>query len=138
MSGKSKFWQWIDHRVRVTITDKRMMVGTFIGFDKHLNMVLADTEEHRLLKPKKKGDPQREIKRPMGLMILRGDSIVSITAEQAPNMNLERKMDITSLGPGKSQPIVRPGNFGKDIGFDSKVPDNLEGLGQIGGEFMNA
>ena len=136
MSGKSKFWQWIDHRVRVTITDKRMMVGTFIGFDKHLNMVLADTEEHRLLKPKKKGDPQREIKRPMGLMILRGDSIISITAEQAPNLERERKVDTGGFGPGKSIGIVRPGQFGKDI-VGEKVPEVLEGLGQIGNNFMD-
>ncbi len=111
MSQKSKFWQWIDHRVRVTIADCRMMVGTLIGFDKHLNLVLADTEEYRILKPKKKGEPLREIKRPMGLMILRGDSVISISAEKPPHMTLEKKLNITSLGPGKTQAIVRTGNF---------------------------
>lgn len=54
-SHKSRFWQLIDYRVRVTIQDGRMLVGTFIGFDKHLNSVLADTEEFRRIKPKKKG-----------------------------------------------------------------------------------
>lgn len=70
MPGKSKFWNWIDHRVKVQTQDKRIMIGTLIGFDKHLNLILADTEEFRLLKPKKSSDPIREVKRPMGLMIL--------------------------------------------------------------------
>jgi small nuclear ribonucleoprotein B and B' len=41
---KSRFLQWIDHRVRVTIHDGRMLVGTYIAYDKHMNLVLADTD----------------------------------------------------------------------------------------------
>ena len=67
-----------------------MIVGTFLAFDKHFNLVISETEEFRRLKPKKrgsylkKGDPEKEIKRVLGLIILRGESIISITAEAPP------------------------------------------------------
>lgn len=108
MAQKSKFWQWIDYRVRCTINDNRMLVGTFLAFDKHLNIVIADTEEFRRIKPKKKGDPEREIKRPLGLLVLRGENIVSISAEAPPNNVINRNENV-NVGPGKAMPIQRQG-----------------------------
>ena len=142
MSQKSKFWQWIDCRVRVTIQDQRVLVGTFIGFDKHLNAVLADTEEYRRIKPKNPGDPEREIKRPFGLLLIRGDNIVSISAEKAPQQKFDKKMEMHILGPGKSAPIVRSGNInineggmGNQMGMLSG--DGATGLGVMGKNTMN-
>jgi small nuclear ribonucleoprotein B and B' len=68
---RSKFLQWIDFRVRLTIQDGRMMVGTFLAFDKHMNIVLADTDEFRIIKSKKTGI-MKQIKRTLGLVIIRG------------------------------------------------------------------
>ena len=68
---KSKFLQWIDFRVRLTIQDGRMMVGTFLAFDKHMNIVLSDADEFRIVKSKKTGVLKR-IKRTLGLLIVRG------------------------------------------------------------------
>ena len=85
--------------MRVTIQDSRTLVGTLIAFDKHLNLVLTDTEEFRKLKPKRvkakdeesktNGDQQpedREIKRALGLIILRGENIITMSAEAPPNL----------------------------------------------------
>ena len=69
MTQKSKFLQWIDFRVRITIQDGRMMVGTFLAYDKHMNVVLSDTDEYRIVKKK---DVQKQIKRTLGLVIIRG------------------------------------------------------------------
>lgn len=86
--------QWINYRVRVTIQDSRMLVGTLIAFDKHMNLVLADTEEYRKLKSKKKeetkGEEPREVKRALGLVLLRGENIVTMSAEAPPNLASKR------------------------------------------------
>jgi small nuclear ribonucleoprotein B and B' len=77
-------------RIRVTLNDNRQLVGQMLAFDRHMNLVLADCEEFRRVKPKKKaaGDdealPSQELKRSLGLVILRGEMIVSLSVEGPP------------------------------------------------------
>ena len=127
MSQKSKFWGLIDQRVRLTLGDQRVLVGVFIAFDKHLNVVLADTEEYRVIMPKKKGDPEREIKRPLGLLIIRGDNIVSVSAEKSPHVGLERTM--TALGPAKAVEAPRPVELSAQNLHTSNGAKGVRGLG---------
>ena len=58
--------------------DSRMLVGTFLAFDRHMNVVMADAEEYRKLRVKSKVDgkgvvvEEKELKRTVGFILLRG------------------------------------------------------------------
>lgn len=71
-----------------------------MAFDRHMNIVLGDTEEFRKIRTKKGSglSEEREEKRALGLIILRGDSVVSFTIEGPPPNDLDEKSGIG--GPG--------------------------------------
>ena len=79
----------INWRMKITINDGRAFVGQMLAFDRHMNLVLADCEEFRRVRPKKKpGETEtpamQEIKRTLGLVILRGETVVSLSVEGPP------------------------------------------------------
>mmetsp|Transcript_7495 Transcript_7495/g.21899 ORF Transcript_7495/g.21899 Transcript_7495/m.21899 type:complete len:163 (-) Transcript_7495:341-829(-) len=85
-SGKgSKLLRYVEHRLRVTLHDGRTIIGTFLAFDKHLNLVLSEAEEFRTLR---KGGAalleERTEKRSLGLVLLRGENVVSLAVEGPP------------------------------------------------------
>ena len=85
-SGKgSKLLRYVEHRLRVSLSDRRTIVGTFLAFDKHLNLVLADAEEFRTLKSNRAAIVEERVeKRALGLIILRGENVVSVAVEGPP------------------------------------------------------
>ncbi|GAB1217692.1 hypothetical protein ATERTT37_006933 [Aspergillus terreus] len=82
----------INYRMRVTLNDGRQMTGQMLAFDKHMNLVLADTEEFRRVKRKSKPAAgaanaplvESEEKRTLGLAIVRGTHVVSCSVDGPP------------------------------------------------------
>jgi len=120
-SGKgSKLLRYVEHRLRVTLSDSRIITGTFLAFDKHLNLVLSDAEEFRTLRGGKSNRSniveERQEKRTLGLIILRGENVVSIAVEGPP----------PSSGGGVR---TGPGGPGVAVGAGRGVPPPTVGTG---------
>lgn len=91
----------INWRLKVTVNDGRAFVGQMLAFDRHMNLVLAECEEFRRVRPKKKqgetdAGPMQEMKRTLGLVILRGETVVSLTVEGPPPVVDEDKKNAVS------------------------------------------
>uniref|UniRef100_A0A7S2NYN1 Sm protein B n=1 Tax=Leptocylindrus danicus TaxID=163516 RepID=A0A7S2NYN1_9STRA len=82
-----------------------------MAFDKHLNLVLSDTEEYRNLSAKSNLTnvvEERQEKRLLGLIILRGENVVSIAVEgPPPNDGAKRAKLMMPGGPGVSKGVGR-------------------------------
>lgn len=147
-SGKgSKLLRYVEHRLRITLTDSRTITGTFLAFDKHLNLVLSDTEEFRTLR--NKGSTarsnvieERQEKRNLGLIILRGENVVSIAVEGPPPPSSAGRL--APGGPGMAAGAGRgampiPGMGGSRGGGGAAMglgAAPVAGIGGAGGSVM--
>lgn len=97
ISKNSKMIQYINYRMRIQLQDNRNLIGTMKGFDPHMNLVLADCEEIRRIK-------NRDEKRVLGFVLLRGEHVVSLSVEGPPPQEDDRsipaQMAVTSAVPG--------------------------------------
>ena len=118
-SKGSKLLRYIEHRLRVSLVDGRTIVGTFLAFDKHLNLVLVDAEEYRHAKKKAATTKnaangsaiieERVEKRTLGLIILRGENVASVAVDGPPPPgNVASSAAASAGGPG----VARGGGRG--------------------------
>ncbi|CAD6572863.1 MAG: hypothetical protein TREMPRED_000650 [Tremellales sp. Tagirdzhanova-0007] len=103
----------VNYRLKVTLNDGRSLIGQMLAYDKHMNFVLAECEEFRTVKAKKaKGAGEKEAastvqqKRTLGLVILRGETIVSVSVEGPPPVSGDEKASLLA-GPGRGMPAGR-------------------------------
>ena len=94
----------INWRLKITINDGRAFIGQMLAFDRHMNLVLADCEEFRRVRPKKKpgeteAGPEQEMKRSLGLVILRGETVVSLSVEGPPPVQDDDKKSAVRATP---------------------------------------
>ncbi|KAJ5622215.1 Sm-like ribonucleoprotein [Penicillium herquei] len=133
---QGKMANLINYRMRVTLNDGRQMTGQMLAFDKHMNLVLADTEEFRRIKRKSKAAPgstgtpqvEAEEKRTLGLTIVRGAQVVSCSVDGPPPADPSARLGATgptigaaaalAAGPGVSKPAGR----GLPVGLGGPVP----------------
>ncbi|KAK2797093.1 hypothetical protein FQN50_009324 [Emmonsiellopsis sp. PD_5] len=126
----------INYRMRVTLNDGRQMTGQMLAFDKHMNLVLADTEEFRRVKRKPTKNTQApgsstptlvetEEKRTLGLTIVRGTHVVSCSVDGPPPADPSARLGTTVTGVSGAAPatlaagpgISRPAGRGLPVGL---------------------
>jgi small nuclear ribonucleoprotein len=61
----------VNKQVSIVLKDGRTMEGKLTGFDEYLNMVLEGTEEQN-----------KEVRRRLGVVVLRGNNVVSISPKE--------------------------------------------------------
>ena len=98
--GLSKMFDYINQKIRLVMTIDRFVVGTLLAFDRHMNIIMCDAEETRVVF---RGKSPTDVHRPLGLILLRGESVTSISLEEVNTssrvLNAKRPRESTEDEP---------------------------------------
>jgi len=133
LRGGNKMNAYTNHRMRATLKDGRTFVGTLKAFDKHMNLILVDTDEYRQIRPKK-GQILNEQKRPLGFVLLRGENLCTLSVE-GPPPNDDSSTTIPTMS-GMAQGYGGPGqgrSAGRGMPIGQSQASRPGGLGPQGG-----
>lgn len=103
VAQKSRLADLLHYRIRALTHDGRAYVGELLAFDAHMNLVLAECVEHRvpntqlqILKNKTSSPddgpahPKLDT-RTLGLVVLRGDQVLTTVVESAPVLSKKQR-----------------------------------------------
>eukprot|EP00158_Paraphelidium_tribonemae_P002928 Partr_v1_DN25785_c1_g1_i1_m74851 putative small nuclear ribonucleoprotein-associated protein len=151
VSKNSRMLNLLNWRMKITLKDGRVLTGQMLAFDRHMNLVVGDCEETRSIKNSgshKKGKSSnagtstaagtaKEEKRVLGLVILRGEHVVSIISIAPPTSGAGgpkrasgAQQMLMPFPPGMGRPAGR----GMPVAAAGSAPMGLAGpVGGVGG-----
>ena len=91
---KGKLFEFLNREVRCQIGEQRHIQGTFVSFDRHMNMVLSKAKEVRSAEKIDKETGEAEVlsrSRALGLVFVRGDQVLSLIAEKPKKKKKPKK-----------------------------------------------
>ncbi|KAJ9443481.1 Small nuclear ribonucleoprotein-associated protein B [Diplonema papillatum] len=90
---KGKLFDLLNQKIRCSIGNERTLVGKFVSFDRHMNIVLSGGEEYkRSIKTGEDGDTfEVEQRRDLGLVFVRGESVQSIIVDKLTKKHKKKK-----------------------------------------------
>ncbi|CAB4253025.1 similar to Saccharomyces cerevisiae YER029C SMB1 Core Sm protein Sm B [Maudiozyma barnettii] len=95
----SRLSDLVGYKLRVLTEDGRVYIGELMAFDKHMNVILSDCVEERIpkqeqlkLRQNKTIDEVKVEKRTLGLVILRGEHILTTVVQDKPLISKRERL----------------------------------------------
>jgi len=114
--------QLLNYRLKITLKDGRVFIGQMLAFDRFMNLVLSDCEEFRTItttsssqhtppssNTNKKTKTEVEEKRTLGLVILRGEHVLSMSIEAPPPSSDKKRRFAATSAPNPAMMMAQPG-----------------------------
>lgn len=112
----NKLDRLINCKVNILTRNKSSFIGTLLSFDNHMNLVLNDCEEFKTTKSRK------EVKRFLGLIVIRGENVISVVMESQPNLSTLKPQLRLNKTKGSAKPIIKKINRNPTEKVETKSP----------------